>query len=62
MEEALGKLDITEEEATPLVIDDANDGAPTKWLLAGKVLHRNLLHIQTICKTPFALHGETLGA
>lgn len=48
LEEALGKLGITDEEATPLVIDDREDEAPTKWLLAGKVLHRNLLHIQTI--------------
>ena len=46
--EALGKLDITEEEATPLVLDDRDDGAPAKWMLAGKVLHRNILHIQTI--------------
>ena len=46
MEEALGKLDISEEEATPLVIDDSDEGAPPKWLLAGKVLFRNLFHIQ----------------
>ena len=46
--EALGKLDITDEEATPLVLDDADEGRPENWLLAGKVLHRNLLHIQTI--------------
>lgn len=46
--EALEKLDITEEEATPLVLDDRDDGAPEKWMLAGKVLHRNLSHIQTI--------------
>ena len=48
MEEALGKLDILEEEATPLVIDDTDDGAAPKWLLAGKVLHQNLFHINTI--------------
>ena len=39
LEEALGKLGITEEEATPLVIDDREEDAPKKWLLAGKVLH-----------------------
>ena len=48
MEAALGRLDISEEEATPLVIDDTDDGVAPKWLLGGKVLHRNLLHIQTI--------------
>ena len=48
LEEALEKLGIADEEATPLVLDDREDEAPMKWLLAGKVLHRNLLHIQTI--------------
>ncbi|KAE8779653.1 hypothetical protein D1007_47222 [Hordeum vulgare] len=48
MEEALGKLDISEEEATPLIIDDSDEGSPQKWLIAGKVLFRNLLHIRTI--------------
>ena len=48
LEEALGKLGITEEEATPLVIEDADDGKAKKWLLAGKILHRHLFHIQTI--------------
>ncbi|KAI4989719.1 hypothetical protein ZWY2020_038082 [Hordeum vulgare] len=28
MEEALGKLDISEEEATPLIIDDSDEGSP----------------------------------
>ncbi|KAI5013974.1 hypothetical protein ZWY2020_055364 [Hordeum vulgare] len=48
LEEHLGKLGITDEEATPLVIDDTDEGNPEKWLLAGRVLHRHLLHIQTI--------------
>ncbi|KAM0821979.1 hypothetical protein ACQ4PT_071815 [Festuca glaucescens] len=49
MEEALGKLDITEEEATPLVLDDREEeGTKQKWSLAGKVLSRNFFHIQTI--------------
>ena len=48
LEEALGKLDISEEEATPLILDDRVEGRPAKWLLDGKVLHRNHLHIQTI--------------
>lgn len=48
LEEALGKLDISQEEATPLVIDDRVDSGPAKWLVAGKVLHRNHLHIKTI--------------
>jgi hypothetical protein len=49
MEEVLGRLDISEEEATPLVINDLEEeGAPPKWLLAGKVLYHKLFHIQTI--------------
>ncbi|KAM0890300.1 hypothetical protein ACQ4PT_027121 [Festuca glaucescens] len=49
MEEALGKLDITEEEATPLVLDDREkEGEEKKWSLAGKVLFRNIFHINTI--------------
>ncbi|KAE8820364.1 hypothetical protein D1007_01503 [Hordeum vulgare] len=48
MEEALGKLDMSEEEATLLVIDDSEEGSQPKRLLAGRVLCRNLLHIQTI--------------
>jgi hypothetical protein len=49
MEEALGKPDITEEEATPLVLDDrGEDGAKQKWSLAGKVLCRTVFHINTI--------------
>ena len=48
LEEQLGKLDISEEEATPLILDDRIEEGPVKWLLAGKVLHRNQLHIQTI--------------
>lgn len=49
LEEALGKLDISEEEATPLVIDDREDDeAPRKWMLAGKVLYRNQFHINTM--------------
>lgn len=46
--EALGKLEITEEEATPLMIDDRDQGGQPKWALTGKVLYRNTLHLQTI--------------
>ena len=48
MEEAMGKLDLTEEEATPLVLDDIDEGARQTWAIARKVLNRNLLHIQMI--------------
>jgi hypothetical protein len=34
LEDDLGKLDITDEEATPLVVDDCEDGAKRKWMLA----------------------------
>ena len=48
LEEQLGKLDISQEEATPLVLGDCIEGAPEKWMVAGKILHRNKLHINTI--------------
>ncbi|KAM0844150.1 hypothetical protein ACQ4PT_057242 [Festuca glaucescens] len=48
LEEDLGKLDITDDEATPLVIDDRDEGAKRKWLLAGKVMYRHVFHIQII--------------
>jgi hypothetical protein len=48
MEEALGKLDITKEEATPLVLDDRGEEGVKQWSLAGKVLYQNIFHIQTI--------------
>jgi hypothetical protein len=38
LEEEMGKLDITEEEVTPLVIDDQDEEAEQKWMLAGKVM------------------------
>jgi hypothetical protein len=44
----MGKLGITEEEATPLVIDDRDEEAEQKWMLAGKVLYRHVFHIHTI--------------
>nr|XP_020172404.1 uncharacterized protein LOC109757973 [Aegilops tauschii subsp. strangulata] len=61
LEEALGKLDISEEEATPLVIDDRTDGGPVKWLLAGKILHRNLFHIHTITNARQSAWGNPRG-
>lgn len=48
MEAMMGKLDITDEEATPLAIDDVPIGVKPKWMLAGKIMYRNLFHIQTI--------------
>jgi hypothetical protein len=48
LEEAMGRLDLTEDEAVPLVVNDAEGGSKTKWTLAGKVLFRNVFHIQTI--------------
>ncbi|KAM0831023.1 hypothetical protein ACQ4PT_065803 [Festuca glaucescens] len=48
LEEDLGKLDITDEEATPLVVDDREEKAQPKWIVAGKVLHCIVFHIQTI--------------
>lgn len=61
MEEALGKLDISEEEATPLVIDDTDDDAAPKWLLAGKV-RTAIFSTSRLSPTPYVQHGETLGA
>ena len=39
----MGMLDLTEEEDTPLVINDL-EGVQEKWLIVGKVLHRKILH------------------
>jgi hypothetical protein len=39
----LGKLDIIDGEATPLVFED---GEMLKWMLAGKILYCNVFHIQ----------------
>ncbi|KAM0920359.1 hypothetical protein ACQ4PT_007552 [Festuca glaucescens] len=36
LEEEMGKLDITEEEATPLVVDDREEAEQHKWVVAGK--------------------------
>ena len=59
--EALGKLDITEEEATPLVVDDLDGEEGQKWMVAGRVLHRNILHIQTISNTLRPVWGNPKG-
>ena len=48
LEEDLGKLDISDIEATPLVIDDREEEVIQKWMLAGKVLYRDVFQIQAI--------------
>ena len=45
VEEAMGKLGLSEEEATPLVINDLEESTKKKWALAGKVLSRSTFHI-----------------
>lgn len=35
MEEPMGKLDLTEEDATPMIVDDRDDDAKQQWALAG---------------------------
>ena len=57
----MGKLYLTEEEATPLILDDVDDGARPTWAIAGKVLHRNLLHIQTIANALRPAWGNPRG-
>jgi hypothetical protein len=61
LEEELGKLDITNEEATPLVVDDREEEADWKWMLAGKVLYRNVFHIQTISSALRPVWGDPRG-
>jgi hypothetical protein len=53
LEEYLGKLEITDEDVTPLVIDDHDEGAKRKCMLAGKVLYHYVFHIQTISSALF---------
>jgi hypothetical protein len=47
LEEEVGKLDITNEEAMPLVVDDREE-AQQKLMVARKVLHLNAFHIQPL--------------
>jgi hypothetical protein len=61
LEEQLGKLDINDEEATPLVIDDRDEGAKQKWLVAGKVLYRHVFHINTISSALHPAWGNPKG-
>lgn len=61
MEAAIGKMDITEEKATPLVINDVSIGVKPKWLVAGNILYRNLFHIQTISNALHPTWGNPRG-
>ncbi|KAM0824881.1 hypothetical protein ACQ4PT_069901 [Festuca glaucescens] len=61
LEEQLGKLDITYEQATPLVLDDGEEEEVQKWMLAGKVLYRNVFHIQTIANALRPAWGNPKG-
>jgi hypothetical protein len=61
LEEGLGKLDMTDEEATPLVVDDREEGAKEKWMLAGKVLLRSVFHIHTISAALHPTWGNPKG-
>ena len=54
-------LELTEKEATPLIMDDEDPDASAKWLLAGKVLHRNLFHIHTISSALRPVWGNPRG-
>ncbi|KAE8786045.1 hypothetical protein D1007_40151 [Hordeum vulgare] len=61
MEEAMEKLDLTEEEATPLMVDDLGEGGQPKWAIVGKVLHRKVFHIQTIASALRPTWGNPKG-
>ncbi|KAM0841037.1 hypothetical protein ACQ4PT_059277 [Festuca glaucescens] len=50
MMELMGKLNLTSEEATAVILDDEDeqDLVALKWAIVGKVLSLTILHIQTI--------------
>lgn len=56
-EGALGRFDLMEEEASSLVIDDVNEGAKPKWMLAGKLLYQNMGNIQTFASALWPAWG-----
>ena len=57
----MGKLNISKEEATPLVLDDRVEEVPERWMVAGKILHRNKLNINTISNTLRTAWGNPKG-
>jgi hypothetical protein len=46
---------------TPFEIDDVEEGAKPKWRLAGKVLYRNIFHINTIASALRPAWGNPRG-
>ncbi|KAM0863587.1 hypothetical protein ACQ4PT_044496 [Festuca glaucescens] len=61
LEEAMEKLGLTEEEATPLVVEDADAGVKPKWMLAGKIMYRHTFHIQMIASALWPAWGNLRG-
>lgn len=63
MDDALGKLDITEEEATLLAIDGIEkEGVVRKWSsLAVQIIYRNPFHVQTITHALRPARGNPRG-
>jgi hypothetical protein len=49
------------EEVTPLVVDDREEGAKEKWMLVGKVLFRSVFHIHTISAALHPTWGNPKG-
>lgn len=62
VERVMEKMNIREKESSRLVVDDQEDDeALPKWALMGKVLHRRVLHVNTMADALRPARGNPKG-